>query len=114
MLNNINIMGRLTADPISNVTQSGKTVVNFHIANKRRDGNANFFACKAWGGTAELISNHFSKGQRIIVSGEMNIDNFTNKDGQAMKAYIIDVRAIDFVELKDSAEYVDTTEDCPF
>lgn len=88
MLNHITIMGRLTRDPEMRTTQSGVSVASFTLAVDRdfggRDGSekqTDFIDCTAWRHTAEFVSKYFSKGRMAVVSGRLQIDNYTDNDG---------------------------------
>ena len=93
MLNHIIIMGRLTRDPEMRSTQSGVAVASFTLAVDRdfggRDGaekQTDFIDCTAWRHTAEFVSKYFSKGRMAVVSGRLQIDNYTDNDGNKRKA----------------------------
>ena len=88
MLNNINIMGRLTRDPELRRTQNGTAVANFTIACDRdfgpKDGGekeTDFIECVAWKNTAEFVSKYFTKGRMAVVSGRLQIRKWQDKDG---------------------------------
>ena len=72
MLNNINIIGRLTKEPEIRHTQSGKTVASFSIACDRdRGDDTDFFEVVAWQGTAEFIEKYFHKGSMVVINGRL-------------------------------------------
>ena len=77
MLNNVVLMGRLTAMPELKTTQSGTSVLSFTIAVDRRfqqkgeERQTDFINCVAWRHTAEFISKYFNKGDAIAVTGEI-------------------------------------------
>ena len=88
MLNHITIMGRLTRDPELRRTGSGVAVASFTVAVDRdfggRDGGekeTDFIDCVAWRQTGEFVSKYFTKGSMIVVSGRLQIRNWTDKDG---------------------------------
>lgn len=87
MLNHITIMGRLTRDPELRRTGSGIAVASFTIANeddfKDKDGNRKtiFIDCTAWRGLGETVAKHFSKGRMAVVSGKLDIRDWTDKEG---------------------------------
>ena len=88
MLNHIVLMGRLTRDPELRTTQSGVNVASFRIAVDRdfggRDGGekqADFIDCVAWRQTGEFVSKYFSKGRMIVVSGRLQMRDWTDRDG---------------------------------
>ena len=93
MLNHITIMGRLTHDPEMRSTQSGVAVASFTLAVDRDFGGkgggekqTDFIDCTAWRHTAEFVSKYFSKGRMAVVSGRLQIDNYTDNDGNKRKA----------------------------
>ena len=93
MLNHITIMGRLTRDPEMRSTQSGVAVASFTLAVDRDSGGkdggekqTDFIDCTAWRHTAEFVSKYFSKGRMAVVSGRLQIDNYTDNDGNKRKA----------------------------
>ena len=88
MLNHITIMGRMTRDPELRRTGSGVAVANFCLAvdrdfNPKETGEkeTDFIDCVAWRGTGEFVSKYFTKGSMAIVSGKLQIRNWTDKDG---------------------------------
>ena len=104
-MNNIVIKGRLTKDPEMKVMQSGKNVVNFSVAVNRRFNRdiADFFDCVAWNKTADIIANHFVKGQGILLRGEMQQRQWQDKEGNNRYAWELLVDEVEFCEPKSSA-----------
>lgn len=93
MLNHITVMGRITRDIELRRTGSGIPVASFTVAVDRdfsgKDGGekeTDFIDCVAWRNTAEFVSKYFSKGRMIVVSGRLQIRNYTDKDGNKRKA----------------------------
>ena len=88
MLNHITIMGRLTRYPELRYTQSQTPVASFTLAVDRdfgsRDGGekqTDFIDCVAWRQTAEFVSKYFTKGSMAVVSGRLQIRDWTDRDG---------------------------------
>ena len=87
MLNKIFIMGRLTRDPELRRTQSGTAVTSFSLAVDRDyksqsgEKETDFIDVVAWRSTAEFVSKYFTKGRMAVVSGRLQIRNWTDKDG---------------------------------
>ena len=85
MLNRIFLMGRLTRDPELRRTQSGTAVASFTLAVDRdftnQDGSrdADFIDCVAWKGTGEFVSKYFVKGRMAVVSGRLQLRDWTDK-----------------------------------
>lgn len=88
MLNHITLMGRLTRDVELRRTGSGVPVASFAIAVDRDfadkqsgEKETDFIDIVAWRSTADFVSKYFSKGRMIVVSGRLQIRNWTDKDG---------------------------------
>lgn len=100
-MNQINLIGYLTADPITRATSTGKTVTSFTIGvtRSRKDANgdkqSDFFRIITWGATADFCGKYLTKGSRVAVTGEINLNSYNGKDGQTR--YSLDVQA-DHVE----------------
>ncbi len=93
MLNHIVIMGRLTRDPELRRTGSGIAVASFTVAVDRDFGNrdngereTDFIDCVAWRQTGEFVSKYFTKGRMAVVSGRLQIRNWTDKDGNKRRS----------------------------
>lgn len=120
-MNKVTLYGR-TATEIELKYSSGdeKTAVGkFRIAVNRKNKEADFFNCTAFGKTAENIAKYFHKGDRILVGGRIQIDNYTNKEGKKSSTTNIIVEEFDFIESKkesgnDFMEIPETDEELPF
>ena len=93
MLNHIVLMGRLTRDPELRYTQSQIPVASFSLAVDRdfggRDGGerqTDFIDIVAWRSTAEFVSKYFTKGSMAVVSGRLQIRDWTDKDGNKRRS----------------------------
>ena len=83
MLNNVNLIGRLTADPKFSSVSDGKSVCSFTLAVQQDYGDkaADFIPCVAWKQTAEFITRHFTKGAMIAINGRLKQRSWKDKDG---------------------------------
>ena len=94
-MNNVSLIGRLTANPELKYTQSGMAYTRFSIAVDRsfvkqgEERQTDFINLVAWGKTAEFICKYFMKGQRMGVTGEIRTGSYTAQDGT--KRYTFDV-----------------------
>lgn len=93
MLNHICLAGRLTHDPELRKTASGVSCVSFTIAVGRdfsgKDGGekeTDFIDCTAWRSTADFVSKYFTKGRMAVVSGRLQIRNWTDKEGNKRRS----------------------------
>ena len=74
-------MGRLTRDPETRTTPSGKSVTSFSLAIDRMgaDDQADFFNITAWEKTGELVQKYLAKGRRVLVQGRLRQDSWDDK-----------------------------------
>ena len=93
MLNHIVIMGRLVRDPELRRTGSGVAVTSFTVAVDRDFGSkesgereTDFIDCVAWRQTGEFVSKYFAKGRMAVVSGRLQIRNWTDKEGNKRRS----------------------------
>ncbi len=108
-MNKVILMGRLTRDPEVRYSQgaSQTSVARFSIAVDRRfkrDGepDADFFNCTSFGKQAEFVERYLKKGTKILLTGRIQNDNYTNKDGQMVYSVRIMAEEIEFAESKNA------------
>lgn len=100
-MNLIVLIGHLTADPTTRATPNGVTVCSFTIGvtRSRKDANgekqSDFFRINTWRQTADFCGKYLTKGSKVVVTGELNLNSFKGKDGNLR--YSLDVQA-DHVE----------------
>ena len=92
MLNKIFLMGRLTRDPEMRKTASGTPVTSFSLAvdrdykNQAGEKETDFIDCTAWRSTAEFVFKYFSKGRMAVVEGRLQMEDWTDKDGNKRRS----------------------------
>ena len=108
-MNKIILLGRLTKDAEVRYSQgqNSTAIASFSVAANRkfkRDGepDADFFNCTAFGKQAEFVEKYLKKGTKILLSGRVQNDNYTNKEGQKVYSVRIIVEEIEFAESKGS------------
>ncbi len=93
MLNDVSLMGRLTADPELRRTPNGVSVTTFNIAVERtytpqgQEKQADFIDIVAWRNTAEFVCKYFSKGRLIALNGSIQTRPYEDKEGHKRKAF---------------------------
>ena len=83
MLNNVTLMGRLTAEPQLRYTTSQIPVCSFTLAcdaDYKKD-EVLFQEVVAWRNTAEFVSKYFHKGQLCVVHGRLENKRWEAQDG---------------------------------
>lgn len=113
-LNRIVLQGRLCADPDLRRTNGGTAVTNFNLAVDRdfksEDGSreTDFISVICWKGLAEMSAKWFKKGQMAVVSGRLQIRQYTDKSGQKRSQAEVVADNVYFCESKkdrDEASY---------
>lgn len=110
MLNEITLMGRLTKDPELRYTQSQTPVASFTLAVDRdftgKDGGekqTDFVPCVAWKSTGEFASKYFSKGRMAVVSGRLQLRDWTDNEGNKRRTAEVVVDRMYFGDSKKDA-----------
>lgn len=108
-INNITLLGRLTAGLDPRQTSSGKTVASFTLAvdGPARDAAASFIDCVAWGAAAETIAKYTSKGDQLAVTGYVETRAYTDKNNNKRKSTTVVVRDFMFTGGKASSKQSD-------
>lgn len=102
MYNKVIMMGRICSDPELKTTPNGTNVCSFRIAVERRfqqkgeERKTDFFNVVAWRSTGELVNKYFGKGKMILVEGEMQTRQYTDKSGNQATWYEIAAERVSF------------------
>ena len=91
-MNKVILLGRLTRDPdLKFAAGSGTAVSKFTVAVNRRkkEDGADFINCVAFGKIAETISQYFTKGRQIAITGSIRTGSYDAQDGT--KRYTTDI-----------------------
>ncbi len=103
-MNYVGLLGRLTRDPELKQTSSGKSYCRFSLAVKKefvKDG-VDFINCVAWDKRAEFIANYFTKGQRILVQGRINVGSY-EVNGEKRNSFDVVVDRAEFIESQSNS-----------
>jgi single-strand DNA-binding protein len=109
-MNKFITMGRLTRDPEVRYTQGEKSmaIASFSVAVARKfkrdnEPEADFFNCTAFGKQAEFVEKYLKQGTKVLITGRVQNNNYTNKEGQKVYSVQIMVEEIEFTESKAAA-----------
>ena len=111
-MNKVILMGRLTRDPdirYSNGRNGQMAIGRFSLAVDRRfkragdTAEADFFNCTAFGKQAEFVERYLKQGTKILISGRIQNDNYTNKEGQKVFSVQVIAEEIEFAESKNAS-----------
>lgn len=115
MYNKVIMMGRIVNDLELKTTPQGVGVCSFRIAVDRRfqtkgeEKKSDFFNVVAWRQQAEFVTKYFHKGRSILVEGELNTRQYTDKNGNPSTWYEIVADRLSFTgEAKQQGAYSDT------
>lgn len=106
MLNKIFLQGRMVRDPELRHTQSGTAVASFTLAVDRdfkgKDGNreTDFIDCVAWRSTAEFASRFFGRGRMAVVTGSLQLRDWTDKEGNKRRTAEVIAESVYFGDSK--------------
>lgn len=110
-MNKILLTGNLTRDPELSETQSGVAVCRFAIAVKRRfssegEPQTDFFNVTAWRGLADSVARYCKKGNKVAVSGSIQIRQYEANDGTKRTSVDVVAEDVEFLTPKpqESAE----------
>ena len=112
-MNKVFLIGNLTRDPELTETPGGVAVCHFAIAVNRnysgQDGErqTDFFNCTAWRATAETIARYTKKGNKVAVSGSIQLRNYEDNQGVKRNAVDIIVQDCEFLTPKTSDSFDD-------
>lgn len=108
-MNKVIMMGRLVKDPEISSSASGTTFARYSIAVDRKfksdnGPDADFFNCSSFGKQAEFVEKYLKKGTKVVVSGRLENNNYTNKEGHKVYDVKIVVEDVEFAESKGSGQ----------
>ena len=102
--NNVNLVGRFTADVDLKYTNNGMAIADFSLAVDRNKEETDFIRCKTFGKTAENIANFFKKGDLIAVNGSIQTGNYVNKDKKTVYTTDVVVDTFAFLQSKNERQ----------
>ena len=107
-MNKISIVGNLTRDPETRVTQGGVSVCSFTVAVSRRhregQPEADFFRVSAWRALGENCAKYLAKGRKVAVSGSVSASAYKGSDGQARAQLEVTADDVEFLTPKGEAQ----------
>ena len=127
-MNRVFLIGNLTRDPELAETNSGLSVCHFAIAVNRGFASAggerqtDFFNVTVWRGIAENVAKFCKKGNKVAVSGSIQIRQYDDNQGNKRTAVDVIAQEVEFLTSKSASErnvagpvsVIDNDEDMPF
>lgn len=112
-MNKVFLIGNLTRDPELTETSGGIKICRFGLAVGRNysgsDGErkTDFFNCVAWRGLAETAARYTHKGNKVAVSGSIELRDYEDSKGIKRTAVDIVLNDIEFLTPKQTDEFGD-------
>lgn len=110
MMNKIILLGRLTSAPEIKTTSNEKLVGKFVLAVPRKyikDGEerkVDFINIVSFGKIAEFVSKFFQKGQQVLVTGRLEINQYDDENGERKYSSQVIAEELDFADSKKEKE----------
>ena len=99
-MNRATILGRVGKELELRYTPNGTAVTTFSLATAKKvkgEQVTQWHNLVAFGKTAEILSQYVSKGDQLLVEGEIQYRSYDNKDGQKVNVTEILVNQFEFV-----------------
>lgn len=100
-MNQVNLTGRLCADPETRYLADGTCVAQFRLAVDRRvkkgDKTADFFTVVTWKKLAEMVTQYTAKGRLVGVTGRLQERSYTDKEGNKRNLVEVIADSVDFL-----------------
>jgi single-strand DNA-binding protein len=117
-LNKFVFSGRATMDPVIRVFNSKdgtpRKMATFSVANNKiyKKGtelakDVNFFNCVAFGYLADTIEKNLHKGDGVLVSGSLAMNDFVTKTGEKRRGYDVNLEYIQINSVRKAASEKD-------
>lgn len=103
-MNQVNLLGRLSKDV--DYRTGNANIARFTIAVNRKfkKDEADFINCIAFGKTADIINQYFSKGSQIAINGNIRTGSYEAQDGTRRYTTDIVVETFDFISGNNKQE----------
>jgi single-strand DNA-binding protein len=111
-LNKVLLMGNLCRDPELRHLPSGMAVTSLSLAVNRKWKNqqgeqheeVTFVDLEAFGKPAETINQYLKKGSGVFIEGRLQLDQWTDKDGNKRQKMKVVVESFQFIDGKPAEQ----------
>lgn len=110
MINNVVLVGRMTAEAELRYTPSNVATASFNLAvnrpfkNQNGEREADFIRCVIWRQAAENLANWAHKGSLIGVVGRIQTRSYDNQQGQRVYVTEVIVEQFQMLESRNSQQ----------
>ena len=105
-MNKTILIGNITKDIETRITQSKKSVVEFAIAineNYGENKTTEYINIVAWEKLADNIAKYCSKGSKVAIEGKIKTDKY-EKNGQTIYRTYVLANSVEFLQSKSNNE----------
>ena len=104
-MNKCTIIGNLTRDPETRITQSGLSVTSFTVAVNGRakqgeQAQTDYFRVTAWRQLGENCQKYLAKGRKVCVIGPVAVRTYQSNDGGTRASLEITAEDVEFLTPK--------------
>lgn len=107
-MNKVVLVGRLTRNPDvkQSKTENETRVAAYTLAvpRKWKKDEVDFIRCTSFGKQAEFAEKYFTKGLRVAISGRIETDSYTNKNGDRIFTTEVKVEDQEFAQSKSESD----------
>ncbi|MYA00633.1 MAG: single-stranded DNA-binding protein [Chloroflexi bacterium] len=100
-INRVELLGRVGGDPELRHTQGGTAVVQLRLATDRRRENGNdetdWHTVVCWAKQAEAVAEYVRKGERVYVSGRLQLQSWETDGGERRSRIEIHAQEVIFL-----------------
>ena len=105
----LTIIGNVTRDPDSRITQTGINVCSFSVAVNRRhregqEPAADYFRVTAWRELAESCGKYLKKGNKVSVIGTVSVSTYQAQDGTTRANMDVNATQVEFLTPPEKTE----------
>lgn len=107
-MNKCTIIGNLTRDPETRITQSGLSVTSFTVAVNGRakqgeQAQTDYFRVTAWRQLGENCQKYLAKGRKVCVIGPVAVRTYQSNDGGTRASLEITAEDVEFLTPKSES-----------
>lgn len=115
-LNKVFLMGRIGQDPELKYTEAGTAICNVSLATNDYAGKdkpevTTWHRVVFFSKTAELVKEHFKKGDALMVEGRISIRGYETKEGEKRTSYEVVGERLHFLPTNRAKKQTDTSGD---
>lgn len=103
-MNKAILIGNLTKDPETRVTQGGKNVTTFTLAVNRRGDGADYFRVSAWDKLGATCQQYLAKGRKAYVSGPVSARTYQGQDGKTYVSLEVTANEVEFLSPRERSD----------